>query len=183
MVRLWWNDIQKDICYSPLHITPWYIRSRKMRPNYFHYASTLYLSFSIGLKRTSVVKLWNQTCKSKTAVNPQYTSFNQLLDEYWLTITGSNTTQSNKWRIWQTFWATLNVFNDVHRGQLALTFSPICACADFSCCSTWARRDIILLRRSLSDGTIKYQQLMVAFIHESPQNTKLRLQLLHRTIS
>ena len=117
MVRLWWNDIQKDICYSPLHITPWYIRSRKMRPNYFHYASTLYFSFSIGLKRTSVVKLWNQTCKSKTAVNPQYTSFNQLLDEYWLTITGSNTTQSNKWRIWQTFWATLNVFNDAHRGS------------------------------------------------------------------
>lgn len=69
------------------------------------------------------------------------------------------------------------------QGQLALTFSPICACADFSCCSTWARRDIILLRRSLSDGTIKHQQLMVAFIHESPQNTKLRLQLLHWTIS
>ena len=109
MVRLWWNDIQKDICYSPLHITPWYIRSRKMRPNYFHYASTLYLSFSIGLKRTSVVKLWNQTCKSKTAVNPQYTSFNQLLDEYWLTV---------KWmKIWQTFWATLNVVNDAHRGS------------------------------------------------------------------
>ena len=105
------------------------------------------------------------------------------MDEYWLTITGSNTTQSNKWRIWQTFWATLNVFNDVHRGQLALTFSPICACADFSCCSTWARRDIILLRRSLSDGTIKHQQLMVAFIYVSPQNTKLRLQLLHWTIS
>ena len=109
MVRLWWNDIQKDICYSPLHITPWYIRSRKMRPNYFHYASTLYLSFSIGLKRTSVVKLWNQTCKSKTTVNPQYRSFNQLLDEYWLTV---------KWmKIWQTFWATLNVVNDVHRGS------------------------------------------------------------------
>lgn len=109
MVRLWWNDIQKDICYSPLHITPWYIRSRKMRPNYFHYASTLYLSFSIGLKRTSVVKLWNQTCKSKTTVNPQYRSFNQLLDEYWLTV---------KWmRIWQTFWATLNVVNDAHRGS------------------------------------------------------------------
>lgn len=109
MVRLWWNDIQKDICYSPLHITPWYIRSRKMRPNYFHYASTLYLSFSIGLKRTSVVKLWNQTCKSKTTVNSQYRSFNQLLDEYWLTV---------KWmKIWQTFWATLNVVNDAHRGS------------------------------------------------------------------
>ena len=109
MVRLWWNDIQKDICYSPLHITPWYIRSRKMRPNYFHYASTLYFSFYIGLKRTSVVKLWNQTCKSKTTVNPQYRSFNQLLDEYWLTV---------KWmKIWQTFWATLNVVNDVHRGS------------------------------------------------------------------
>ena len=109
MVRLWWNDIQRDICYSPLHITPWYIRSRKMRPNYFHYASTLYFSFSIGLKRTSVVKLWNQTCKSKTAVNPQYRSFNQLLDEYWLTV---------KWmKIWQTFWATLNVVNNAHRGS------------------------------------------------------------------
>ena len=109
MVRLWWNDIQKDICYSPLHITPWYIRSRKMRPNYFHYASTLYFSFYIGLKRTSVVKLWNQTCKSKTTVNPQYRSFNQLLDEYWLTV---------KWmKIWQTFWATLNVVNDAHRGS------------------------------------------------------------------
>ena len=109
MVRLWWNDIQKDICYSPLHITPWYIRSRKMRPNYFHYASTLYFSFSIGLKRTSVVKLWNQTCKSKTTVNPQYRSFNQLLDEYWLTV---------KWmKIWQTFWATLNVVNNAHRGS------------------------------------------------------------------
>ena len=109
MVRLWWNDIQKDICYSPLHITPWYIRSRKIRPNYFHYASTLYFSFYIGLKRTSVVKLWNQTCKSKTTVNPQYRSFNQLLDEYWLTV---------KWmKIWQTFWATLNVFNDAHRGS------------------------------------------------------------------
>ena len=109
MVRLWWNDIQKDICYSPLHITPWYIRSRKIRPNYFHYASTLYFSFYIGLKRTSVVKLWNQTCKSKTTVNPQYTSFNQLLDEYWLTV---------KWmKIWQTFWATLNVVNDAHRGS------------------------------------------------------------------
>lgn len=109
MVRLWWNDIQKDICYSPLHITPWYIRSRKMRPNYFHYASTLYFSFYIGLKRTSVVKLWNQTCKSKTTVNPQYRSFNQLLDEYWLTV---------KWmKIWQTFWATLNVVNNAHRGS------------------------------------------------------------------
>ena len=109
MVRLWWNDIQKDICYSPLHITPWYIRSRKIRPNYFHYASTLYFSFNISLKRTSVVKLWNQTCKSKTTVNPQYRSFNQLLDEYWLTV---------KWmKIWQTFWATLNVVNDVHRGS------------------------------------------------------------------
>ena len=109
MVRLWWNDIQKDICYSPLHITPWYIRSRKIRPNYFHYASTLYFSFNIGLKRTSVVKLWNQTCKSKTTVNPQYRSFNQLLDEYWLTV---------KWmKIWQTFWATLNVVNDAHRGS------------------------------------------------------------------
>ena len=109
MVRLWWNDIQKDICYSPLHITPWYIRSRKIRPNYFHYASTLYFSFYIGLKRTSVVKLWNQTCKSKTTVNPRYTSFNQLLDEYWLTV---------KWmKIWQTFWATLNVVNDAHRGS------------------------------------------------------------------
>lgn len=109
MVRLWWNDIQKDICYSPLHITPWYIRSRKIRPTYFHYASTLYFSFYIGLKRTSVVKLWNQTCKSKTTVNPQYRSFNQLLDEYWLTV---------KWmKIWQTFWATLNVVNDVHRGS------------------------------------------------------------------
>lgn len=109
MVRLWWNDIQRDICYSPLHITPWYIRSRKMRPNYFHYASTLYFSFYIGLKRTSVVKLWNQTCKSETTVNPQYRSFNQLLDEYWLTV---------KWmKIWQTFWATLNVVNDAHRGS------------------------------------------------------------------
>lgn len=88
---------------------PWYIRSRKIRPNYFHYASTLYFSFNIGLKRTSVVKLWNQTCKSKTTVNPQYRSFNQLLDEYWLTV---------KWmKIWQTFWATLNVVNDAHRGS------------------------------------------------------------------
>ena len=182
MVRLWWNDIQKNICYSPLHITPWYIRSRKMRPNYFHYASTLYLSFSIGLKRTSVVKLWNQTCKSKTAVNPQYTSFNQLLDEYWLTITGTNTTQSSKWNM-ANILGYPKCRQRCAQGQLALTFSPICACADFSCCSTWARRDIILLRRSLSDGAIKHQQLMVAFIHESPQNTKLRLQLLHWTIS
>lgn len=159
MVRLWWNDIQRDICYSPLHITPWYIRSRKMRPNYFHYASTLYFSFYIGLKRTSVVKLWNQTCKSKTTVNPQYRSFMANILGY---------PKCLQW---------------CAQGQLALTFSPICACADFSCCSTWARRDIILLRRSLSDGAIKHQQLMVAFIHESPQNTKLRLQLLHWTIS
>ena len=168
MVRLWWNDIQKDICYSPLHITPWYIRSRKMRPNYFHYASTLYLSFSIGLKRTSVVKLWNQTCKSKTTVNPQYSI--QMVDSQ-VNENMANILGCPKCR------------QRCAQGQLALTFSPICACADFSCCSTWARRDIILLRRSLSDGAIKHQQLMVAFIHESPQNTKLRLQLLHWTIS
>ena len=124
-------------------------------------------------------------------IMPQhYTSHFLLVSsaQVWLNFETRLVNQRPQWilntdLLWQTFWATLNVFNDVHRGQLALTFSPICACADFSCCSTWARRDIILLRRSLSDGAIKHQQLMVAFIHESPQNTKLRLQLLHWTIS